>query len=302
MYLEDMTIKQENPEPLNLRRTFNLDQLPASFPNKAGITESGERCDSRINDASSVLTRMIWDVSGFRWIKARSAGSILQKHEYCCSQDSAHEKPSRSRQIRNTPRMERFPCQSKLTFCVGIHDRSLCLAMRHNHHATYTKRYKVPRATRRPAQRNENFDFREPDQPGEQSAVQQIEGSNNLVEFNENDGNVYPLNQELYLGDAFHLGDVENFEVHGEDAVSEDEKKTNETMQTFERVMEIYQEQRGIGNTRFVKSFMSVLREEFSYERMADLVNDIDCITNQETMSTMPARYRHPSSIYYQKL
>lgn len=86
------------------------------------------------------LTEIIWREGGFRF---KHTGTNFQSctYGYNCSQDLVH---ARSHQQiveldkqRDGRRMQRFPCQSKLTIFPCLQDRTLSLSIRHKWHTPY---------------------------------------------------------------------------------------------------------------------------------------------------------------------
>lgn len=132
---------------LNGSFMFNLDALPVKFgPLRVIVNEDNPEkvshtiLKSELNVAMRDLNEIIWRKGGFRF-KHVSTNSQALVYTYHCSQDLARAKPYQSEvepeKRREGKRMERFPCQSKLTMRVCVVTRTLFLTIRHMWHPPY---------------------------------------------------------------------------------------------------------------------------------------------------------------------
>jgi len=76
---------------------------------------------------------------GFRFWHRKTIWENLT-YKYFCSQDSDRVPPSEAKGRRDTPRMERYQCQSHLTFRPSFEDRTLTIILRHTYHTPYFDR------------------------------------------------------------------------------------------------------------------------------------------------------------------
>jgi hypothetical protein len=92
-----------------------------------------------LNDTMREIARVIWKIGGFRFGHKRTDWDRLKFVYYCC-QDADRAYASVTQGKQDTPRMERFKCQSKLTLTPSLEERTLGISMYHCHHAPYFNR------------------------------------------------------------------------------------------------------------------------------------------------------------------
>jgi hypothetical protein len=120
--------------PLDLKCTFNIDNLPVGFGSLEG---DGTVDRARMANAISQLAEIIWKKGGFRFWH-RTTNWVNRAYVYFCSQDEDHAQESVAQGVRDTPRITRFPCKSRLTFRPSLGDRTLAVNLQHTYHAPYT--------------------------------------------------------------------------------------------------------------------------------------------------------------------
>jgi len=73
---------------------------------------------------------------GFRFWHRKTFWDDLT-YKYFCSQDADRVPPSVAKGRRDAPRMERYSCQSHLTFRPSFEDRTLTITLRHTPYAVF---------------------------------------------------------------------------------------------------------------------------------------------------------------------
>ena len=120
--------------PLDVQRSFNLDQLPVSFGTKLARLDGGSTAPAPIDSAMKEMLDIIWRQGGFRFVHRDTTAGL--SYRYYCSQDKAREQKSRQKH-RDVQRMRRFDCKSKLVMCPNLENRTMSLHMYHKHHGEY---------------------------------------------------------------------------------------------------------------------------------------------------------------------
>jgi hypothetical protein len=124
-------------QPLDVKFTFDLDQLPVKFGSLR------ERCTMEIldrnplNQAIKELVNTIWKAWGFRFRHRRTTKNSGLVYEYHCSQDSSKEKKSLATGKRDIQQMGRFQCESKLRLRPSLENRTLTISLHHLYHSPY---------------------------------------------------------------------------------------------------------------------------------------------------------------------
>jgi hypothetical protein len=77
-----------------------------------------------LNDAMKEIARIIWKIGGFRFGHKRTHWDRL-KFVYQCCQDADRAYASVAQGMQDTPRMEHFKCQSKLTLKPSLEEHTL---------------------------------------------------------------------------------------------------------------------------------------------------------------------------------
>ncbi|KAI1005060.1 hypothetical protein K3495_g3150 [Podosphaera aphanis] len=129
----------EQTDLLDIKYTFDLDQLPVKFghttenksDNASGIHEQ--------NQAIGLLVDLIREAGKHRFRLLRSRKNFDVTYDYCCCQDSSHAPKSRKTGKRDRRPMERFPCNSKLSMKPDLTNRRLKIVMRHHYHIPYSR-------------------------------------------------------------------------------------------------------------------------------------------------------------------
>jgi hypothetical protein len=120
-----------------------MDSLPVGFASQLPAQQDGSIDLSPLNSAINMLAEVIWRKGGFRFWHRRTKPETLT-YVYFCSQDGDRVPDSMATGQRDAPRMERFSCQSYLTFIPSFEDRSLTITLRHSYHTLYTDRQLSP--------------------------------------------------------------------------------------------------------------------------------------------------------------
>ena len=120
--------------PLDVQRTFNLDQLPVSFGTKFARLDNGSTAPAPMNWAMKEMLDIIWRQGGFRFVHNDTTANL--SYRYYCSQDKVREQKSLQKH-RDVQRMRRFDCKSKLVMCPNLENRTMSLHMYHEHHEEY---------------------------------------------------------------------------------------------------------------------------------------------------------------------
>ena len=122
--------------PLDVTKTFNLDELPVAFGSKLAKTADLQESKSSLNDAMRAMVEMIWSEGGFRFRHRRTnmSGCYFQYH---CSQDEARTRKSKSRHVKDVEEPKKYDCKSKVVMQPCLEDRTLKLVMYHTHHEGY---------------------------------------------------------------------------------------------------------------------------------------------------------------------
>jgi hypothetical protein len=113
-----------------------MDTLPVSFASQLCIQQDGSIDRIPLNNAINTLAKIIWKKSGFRFWHRRTDWDD-RRYIYFCSQDAERVPPSEAKGKRDAPRMERFSCQSHLSFRPSLEDRTLAVSLRHTYHMPY---------------------------------------------------------------------------------------------------------------------------------------------------------------------
>jgi hypothetical protein len=122
-----------------LNCTFNLDSLPVAFATALSKKEDDTYDRQPLNRAIGGLADEIWKVGGFRFRLRRTYWDQLQ-FVYGCCQDVDYEQPSVTKGKRDSPRMERFKCNSKLILKPSFEQCTMEISIRHLYHAPYFDR------------------------------------------------------------------------------------------------------------------------------------------------------------------
>ena len=131
---------QNQKLPLNLECTFDIDSLPIAF---GSLEDDGTFDRTKINNIISKLAEIIWEKGGFRFWHRKTYWAD-RAWIYFCSQDEERVRESVAQGKRDTPRMARFPCKSRLTFKPALGDRTLAVNLQHIYHTPYTDRQLSP--------------------------------------------------------------------------------------------------------------------------------------------------------------
>jgi hypothetical protein len=118
---------------LDIKRVVNMDNLPVRF---ASLDDDGTTDRAAMTNAVSQLADIIWKKGGFRFWHAKTNWKE-RTYIYFCSQDAERARKSVTRGKRDTPRMERFSCQSRLTFRPSLKNRTLTINLHHTYHTPY---------------------------------------------------------------------------------------------------------------------------------------------------------------------
>ena len=110
-----------------------MDNLPVGF---ASLGDEGTIDRAATVNAIRQLAEIVWKKGGFRFWHRRTN---WEKREfiYFCSQDAQRTRKSVSRGQRDTPRMERFSCHSRLVFRPSLAQRTLTVNLQHTHHTPF---------------------------------------------------------------------------------------------------------------------------------------------------------------------
>jgi hypothetical protein len=119
-----------------------MDNLPVGF---ASFEDHGTIDRPAMANAISKLAEIIWKKGGFRFWHRKTYWK-KREYVYFCSQDADHAPTSAAQGQRDTPRMERFPCQSQLLFRPSFGDRTLTVIMKHTYHTPYRDHQLSPAA------------------------------------------------------------------------------------------------------------------------------------------------------------
>lgn len=90
-----------------------------------------------LNQAVTHLPEIIWKAGGYRFWHKRTTQDSGVVYEYHCCQDSSKESRSVGKGNRDTQRMERFQCESKLRLRPSLEDRTLTVTLHHLYHRPY---------------------------------------------------------------------------------------------------------------------------------------------------------------------
>jgi hypothetical protein len=118
---------------LDVKRVFNMDNLPIGF---GSFHDDGTIDRAAMTNAVSQLAEIIWKKGGFRFWHTKTNWKELA-YIYFCSQDAVRARKSVARGKQDAPRMERFSCQSHLTFRPSLGDRTLTVNLHHTYHTPY---------------------------------------------------------------------------------------------------------------------------------------------------------------------
>ena len=120
---------------MELELTFNLDRLPVAFGTMLPMKD-GNPDRKPLGNAMKEFADLIWKIGGFRFRHRKTHWDKMKFIYYCC-QDADRADASVTQRKRDTPRMERFKCQSKLTLKPSLEQRTLGINMYHHHHIPY---------------------------------------------------------------------------------------------------------------------------------------------------------------------
>jgi hypothetical protein len=123
VHLLTFSLSQDQTKPLELDLTFDLDRLPVAFGTALSMKD-GNLDRKPLNDTMREIARVIWKIGGFRFGHKRTDWDRLKFVYYCC-QDADRAYASVTQGKQDTPRMERFKCQSKLTLKPSLEERTL---------------------------------------------------------------------------------------------------------------------------------------------------------------------------------
>ncbi len=136
-------MQQNQTQPLNVKCDLNLDSLPVGFASHLSRQENGTIDRTPLNNAINKLAEIVWKKGGFRfWHRKTNWDNLV--YTYFSSQDAERVPPSVAKGQRDTPRMDRYSCQSHLTFSPSFEDRTLTVALRHIYHKPYVDRQLSP--------------------------------------------------------------------------------------------------------------------------------------------------------------
>ena len=110
-----------------------MENLPIRF---ASFDDNSTIDRVAMTNAISQLAEIIWKKCGFRFWHRRTDWKE-RVYVYFCSQDAQRAQKSVARGRRNTPRMKRFSCQSRLVFRPSLEDRTLTVSLCHTYHTPY---------------------------------------------------------------------------------------------------------------------------------------------------------------------
>lgn len=122
---------------LDIKYIFDLDQLPIHFGSRLETSAMGRPDREPLNQAMRHLLDIIWKAGGYRFWHRRTTQDSGLVYEYYCCQDSTQEAGSVGKGKRDTGRMERFQCESKLRLRPSLEDRTLTVTLHHLHHTPY---------------------------------------------------------------------------------------------------------------------------------------------------------------------
>jgi hypothetical protein len=118
---------------LDVKRVFNIENLPVGF---ASLDDDDTTDRAAVTNAISQLAEIIWKKGGFRFWHAKTDWKE-RVYVYFCSQDAQRARKSVARGQRDTPRIERFLCQSRLSFRLSFESRTLAVSLQHTYHTPY---------------------------------------------------------------------------------------------------------------------------------------------------------------------
>ena len=127
---------QNQTSSLDLRYIFDLDSLPVGFASQLSVQQDGSIDRTPLNNAIKTLAEVIWKKGGFRFWHRRTDWNNYT-YSYYCSQDAEHARDSVAAGQRDALRMERFSCQSYLSFRPSLENRTLAIILRHTYHTPY---------------------------------------------------------------------------------------------------------------------------------------------------------------------
>jgi hypothetical protein len=96
-----------------------------------------------MNNAIRQLAEIIWKKGGFRFWHRRT-NWIDRAYIYFCTQDEDNAQESVAQGVRDTPRIIRFQCNSRLTFRPSLVDRTLNVNLQHTYYTPYSDRQLSP--------------------------------------------------------------------------------------------------------------------------------------------------------------
>jgi hypothetical protein len=126
-------ISQDQNLCLDVKRVFNMENLPVGF---ASLDDDDTTDRAAMTNAISQLAEIIWKKGGFRFWHGRTDWKE-RVYVYFCSQDAQRARKSVARGQRDTPRMERFLCESRFVFKPSLENRTLAVSLQHTYHTPY---------------------------------------------------------------------------------------------------------------------------------------------------------------------
>jgi hypothetical protein len=138
-----LNLQQNQTQPLDLKCDFNLHNLPVGFASHLSRQQDGTIDRTPVNNAINKLAEIVWKQGGFGFWHRKTKWDKLW-FLYLCSQDADRARPSITKGQRDTPRMERYSCQSRLTFSPSFQERVLTVTLRHTYHTSYVDRQLSP--------------------------------------------------------------------------------------------------------------------------------------------------------------
>lgn len=122
---------------LDIRYTFELDQLPVSSLQLLNSGTNKEDAYNLLNQAISQLVSLIREAGVHRFRQLSVDKHSIPVYYYYCSQDTFWDKNTESASQRDRCQMDRFDCSSRLQFKVDILNRKMIVSLRHEYHTAY---------------------------------------------------------------------------------------------------------------------------------------------------------------------
>jgi hypothetical protein len=280
-----------------------MDTLPVSFASQLCIQQDGSIDRIPLNNAINTLAKIIWKKSGFRFWHRRTDWDD-RRYIYFCSQDAERVPPSEAKGKRDAPRMERFSCQSHLSFRPSLEDRTLAVSLRHTYHMPYEDHQlstevlefiQARNAFSTPAEIYRDLQAAQPsgwDLATSQQVYYQWQQSNSNVW--RSDLNPLVSAQKL-LSEHSECTPSKYFagNMRAVDLVEDVKGNIDEFISDMQLAMNYFQEQRAKGNDKFVEKFVAANASNRT------LVQEVKMLQNQRAMRRTWAAWKHPATMYY---